>query len=320
MKLRETFSRRHWWLYMFIGAFGAVSCWTTIPAMAQWPTQTSQTWYWCDPANTYYPNIARCPVPWRVINPTGASLPSSNSLAEQAADAQRRAEAARVAIQAQEEATQAEAARLEAQRKRTLAIAQTTAETSPNNICRESQTARKLLDSFNELDWPLPRQAIDIEHLVTVHADNETMSCHGTFVIKDGQRLEGTLAFRLNVAGDPIVQWKQGSWQPSIPQAPPQTVPTSLLPVSSSSGFHDGVTDREGWEAWFNGLSGDERTGALYWANQRSLSHPGRCTALEGTQKIGCQEAQVRLNPTDTRRKTEVDYHAGWNSIVAAGQ
>jgi hypothetical protein len=92
MKLRETFSRRHWWLYMFIGAFGAVSCWTTIPAIAQWPTQTSQTWYWCDPANTYYPNIARCPVPWRVINPTAASLPSSNSLAEQAADAQRRAE------------------------------------------------------------------------------------------------------------------------------------------------------------------------------------------------------------------------------------
>jgi hypothetical protein len=117
------------------------------------------------------------------------------------------------------------------------------------------------------------------------------MSCHGTFVIKDGQRLEGTLAFRLNVAGDPIVQWKQGSWQPPIPQAPPQTVPTSLLPASSSSAFHDGVTDREGWEAWFNGLSGDERTGALYWANQRSLSHPGRCTALEGTQKIGCQEA-----------------------------
>jgi hypothetical protein len=44
------------------------------------PTLTSQTWYWCDPANTYYPNIARCPVPWRVINPqqparTAASPP-----------------------------------------------------------------------------------------------------------------------------------------------------------------------------------------------------------------------------------------------------
>jgi hypothetical protein len=46
------------------------------------PAQTSQIWYWCDPANTYYPNVARCPVPWRVINPqqparTAASPPQS---------------------------------------------------------------------------------------------------------------------------------------------------------------------------------------------------------------------------------------------------
>ena len=270
----------------------------SLPASASWRCPALY--------DAYYPTVARCPN-W---------VWDSNGPAEQAVDnARRRAEAARAA-QAQEEAAQAESARLKSQRKAALAIAQTNAETSQDNVCREPQTARKLLDSFNGFDWLL--HAVDIEHLVTVHAGDEMVSCHGTFILKDGQHLEGTMTFRLNVAGDPIAEWKQGGWQPPIrPSAP--TIPASLSrsspSLSSPSPFRDGVADRQAWEAWVNWLNDDEKAGALYWASQRSLSHPGNCAALGGAQTIGCQEAQTRMSPLDARRKTEPDYRAGWNSI-----
>jgi hypothetical protein len=227
----------------------------SLPASASWRCPALY--------GAYFPTVARCPNwVWDQYGP-------AEQAAEQAADnARRRAEAARAA-QAQEEAAQAESARLQAettrlesQRKTALAIAQRNAETSPDNVCREPQTARKLLDTFNGFDWLL--HAFDIEHLATVRAGDETISCHGNFMMKGGQQLEGTITFKLNVAGDPIATWERGGWQPPIPPpSRPTTIPASLSPPSSHA-FHDGVADRQAWEVWVNWLNGDEKAGALY--------------------------------------------------------
>jgi hypothetical protein len=37
----------------------------------------AQTWYWCEPAQAYYPYVERCPVPWRLVDPSSVgSQPS----------------------------------------------------------------------------------------------------------------------------------------------------------------------------------------------------------------------------------------------------
>jgi hypothetical protein len=78
--------------------------------------------------------------------------------------------------------------------------------------------------------------------------------------------------------------------------------------------FQQGLADRQGWENWFVGLTGDYRAGAYYWSGQRSLPQPGSCTTLGGDATAGCFAAQGRLASTDARRKSEPDYRLGWNS------
>jgi uncharacterized protein YecT (DUF1311 family) len=45
-------------------------------AVLQAEAADAQAWYWCEPARAYYPYVARCPVPWRLVNPSSiASQP-----------------------------------------------------------------------------------------------------------------------------------------------------------------------------------------------------------------------------------------------------
>ena len=78
--------------------------------------------------------------------------------------------------------------------------------------------------------------------------------------------------------------------------------------------FEQGRQDRAAWEQWFNGLQGDYKTGAFFWSSQRSLSNPGSCKQVDDDFYAGCTAAKTRLSASDTRRKTEPDYKAGWNA------
>jgi hypothetical protein len=95
--------------------------------------------------------------------------------------------------------------------------------------------------------------------------------------------------------------------------APDEMVPSAIPSPATSPMFQKGFTDRASWEIWVAGLSSDYRTGAEYWAGQRSLSHPGSCNGVPAFM-AGCREAQSRLAPADVLRKSEPDYKAGWNS------
>lgn len=102
-------------------------------------------------------------------------------------------------------------------------------------------------------------------------------------------------------------------------QTPAETALSSTVTAAAQSeAYRQGQTDREVWEKWFNGLSGDYRVGAEYWAGHRSLPTPGSCATAPSDSgpdwSKGCFAAQGKLAPADVRRKTEPDYRLGWNN------
>lgn len=270
----------------------------------------------CPFANfAYYPTVTVCPNwQWDANGPQ--------------AQAKARADAA---AQAREQARAERAEREQARAAQAAADRQAAAENSPNNLCREPAVAHKLIDDFNSLTtW---QQAVDIEHLTTNVGGTTDLSCHGVFVLTNGQRLEGNLSYRRNVAGDTIHAWQDGGAAslPPRPAAPtpvvdPTPSPASTteqpkaVPVSAPQGdamFQKGLSDRTAWETWFNGLQGDQKTGAFYWAGQRSLPHPGSCEQMSAAFHDGCTAAKVRLAASDPLRKSEPSYKQGWNSYTA---
>jgi hypothetical protein len=87
---------------------------------------------------------------------------------------------------------------------------------------------------------------------------------------------------------------------------------------ADQSMFDQGWQDRGQWEQWFNSLrAGDYKTGAFFWASQRSLPNPQTCKQMNDDFYAGCTQAKVKLSASDTLRKTEPDYKAGWNTWTA---
>jgi hypothetical protein len=78
--------------------------------------------------------------------------------------------------------------------------------------------------------------------------------------------------------------------------------------------YQKGLSDRAAWEAWFNSLEGDFKTGAFYWSSQRSLSQPGSCRQMSAEFTAGCTAAKSRLDPSDALRRSQPDYKLGWNA------
>jgi hypothetical protein len=285
-----------------VGAFIAMFA---TPAMAQWYMQSDP----CGPPPT---------LPGYVIMLTPqATAQRAEACQRQRDEANRQQQAAIAAEQAREAEVQAQ----EQERQAALAAAQVAAETSPDNFCREPDTARQLMNQYNGLDWSLPRKVVDIEHLVTIRKDVSSgiLVCHGVWVHTDGEKIEGTMTMRPNVAGDIIVAWKPGHWEPAVstwvrPQPAPVTPAMAAALSPTSSTFEQGLGDRKTWETWFAATAGDYRAGAFYWSGQRSLPHPGSCTSLGGDGAAGCAAAQERLAISDSRRKSDPEYRTGWNS------
>jgi len=87
--------------------------------------------------------------------------------------------------------------------------------------------------------------------------------------------------------------------------------------MAESAAYEAGQSDRQAWEQWFDSLTGEQRSGAEFWAGQRSKPNPGSCYGAAGetlgSWTDGCVDAQRRLATTDARRKNEPDYKLGWN-------
>jgi len=95
-----------------------------------------------------------------------------------------------------------------------------------------------------------------------------------------------------------------------------------IPPDPASVSYQQGSSDRDSWEAWFNGLTGGKRDGANFWTEQRSLRAPIPCGAYESQQNgmdwmAGCNEAKQRLTSSDYLRRADPQYWNGWNKLAA---
>ena len=204
---------------------------------------------------------------------------------------------------------------------------------SPDNVCKNPDAVRLVLTEITKLmqqnpsEWALDAAAIDMARIVTVQNSGNTISCHGVILFSNGQSVEGTLTNRPNAAGDQIAIWTPGHWEPPLPPetteeaSNQQTTPPAITSssASQSNSFHRGLADRTAWETWFDGLDASAQRGASFWASQRSLSHPGNCTALTEPEAIqACTTAKIKLRDSDILRKSDPDYRRGWNSYELA--
>jgi hypothetical protein len=119
---------------------------------------------------------------------------------------------------------------------------------------------------------------------------------------------------------DAIVAWQTASQIPgtgvlgnSDAIALSESQLSAAEPVVPPS-FADGQRDRQSWETWIAGTTGDYHKGANWWAGQRSLSRPGSCFTLSGDTRDGCLAATDKLATFDARRRADPDYRRGWNS------
>jgi len=146
--------------------------------------------------------------------------------------------------------------------------------------------------------------------------------------------LMGVQIFPTDTSQSPPVAPNQPRYSTATPPAGPPQVPATPAPqayaappplpvtpgdqAQSSPAFQQGRADRQAWETWFGGLSGDFQVGAQSWAERRSTPKPGTCYSPNGVNlgawTAGCREAQLRLGLADRRRKAEPEYRLGWNS------
>lgn len=213
------------------------------------------------------------------------------------------------AVPAPQEDFEAERAAREAAHAKAVEDYKRAAENDPNNKCAAPSTARKLIEDYNALNTY--RQVVDIEHLVTLEPTSTSfLVCHGIWVLANGTKLEGTMRYRLNVAGDVLYSWNMESWTPSVPM--PAEMPPP--PPSGSSSFAKGLADRTAWEEWAKSTAGDFHMGVDYWATERSKPTPGSCAALGGEATKGCEAAKARMTPYDIQGKSDPEYRRGWGS------
>jgi hypothetical protein len=121
-----------------------------------------------------------------------------------------------------------------------------------------------------------------------------------------------------NATTAPPAQLSPGTTVPprgdTVPPAAPQR--SAALADDHGGMYQKGLDDRAAWEAWFNSLQGDYKTGAFYWASQRSLPDPGSCQQMNAEFTAGCAAAKSRLDPSDALRRSQADYKLGWNAWV----
>ncbi len=106
------------------------------------------------------------------------------------------------------------------------------------------------------------------------------------------------------------------------PAPAPTTAPvTAFVPIGPpNDSFQQGRRDRVTYESWFDRQpEGEVKSGALWWAANRTqaLRQHLFCgmAGVSATFAQGCTRAQELLATPDARRRSDVDYRAGWNSL-----
>lgn len=119
-------------------------------------------------------------------------------------------------------------------------------------------------------------------------------------------------------------------YYPAVPTCPvpwrnvygpaPTSLPTAAEP---SAAYRRGESDWRDLQDWVEKQAGDGRAGADYWAGNRSKPDHKSCedsardfSGDKATFLGGCQETKRRLDPIDSKRRSEPDYRLGFNNAA----
>jgi hypothetical protein len=206
--------------------------------------------------------------------------------------------------------------------------------------CNNPGMEEQIKELFNKTP-PYEIQLIDLENegstpeVRTAAEGTVILSCNAVGLLSNGRRIYllygmeqhangkvfygyqtrplGQPSYAVARPSQPVYQIPTPVYQ--IPTPVYQTPPTTPAPITASLSpmFQRGLADRASWEQWVVSLSSDYRTGAEYWAGQRSLAYPGSCYGVP-TFTAGCEAAKAKMTSTDALRKSEPDYKLGWNA------
>jgi hypothetical protein len=101
-----------------------------------------------------------------------------------------------------------------------------------------------------------------------------------------------------------------------MPDVPHYSSGLQPAPQAFSNAFDAGRRDRLALQQWADGLGGDYKAGAEYWASVRNTPKAAQgCNwpSMSSAWINGCLAAQAKLTPMDARRRNEPDYKEGWN-------
>jgi len=174
--------------------------------------------------------------------------------------------------------------------------------------------------------WPVRNYTVKGPTLFAQCAD----TCSVTGVVEwdvssqeRGARSVGTANFVLKIAldgtGGGVILSENGSVLSARNDATGSTqANATTAEPNSTPAYASGRQARIEYESWFNSIPpGAFQQGAAFWAENRSLKVPPSC-AQPGTSaewQNGCLAARQRLAPSDVRRRAEVDFKSGWNSL-----
>ena len=100
--------------------------------------------------------------------------------------------------------------------------------------------------------------------------------------------------------------------------------PTSATDPSRRDAFSQGIADWRDLKRWSDSQTGEQGAGVQYWAANRNVPGHASCAKMaekrlaggvdKSAFRTGCEEAKRRLDPIDDRRRTDLEYRAGFSS------
>jgi hypothetical protein len=176
--------------------------------------------------------------------------------------------------------------------------------------------AADMLVDFNkvQLNSTLPY----ISSILHIEMDCNAGQVHGTGDISFDGRMGGGFATSEESTPDDPWRASENIWsEVSRELCKSQPEP---LPPGPSAAFRRGQADRQQWDSWLAGQSGDSLAGATYWFSHRNDPHAPNCPVAQVNLHtsyewmFGCDAAMKQLAVPDTMRRMSTDYRLGWDS------
>ena len=103
-------------------------------------------------------------------------------------------------------------------------------------------------------------------------------------------------------------------------------LPWSATSPPGSDAYSRGIADWRDLKRWSDSQTGEQGAGVQYWEANRNVPGHASCVKMAESRlggdklafRVGCEEAERRLDPIDDRRHTDPEYRAGFSSEASS--